>query len=158
MDYDRPVILKFGICELTLLPIAGTETSLRMPFRLNEGTETLQGELLLRDCDPLPLVIGRSVAEEDVKTAWTCALLGFAAATCVELEPVEPTARREPPTPRQPPSPVSHRSSSTQTVPRKPSWPRFLEPVGDFVYYSGSFVPGHRRRLPDGWTASERGQ
>jgi hypothetical protein len=155
MYYDRPVFLRFDVGELTLLPIAGTETRLRMPFRLSKGTETLQGELLLRDRDPLPLVIGGNVADEDVKTAWTCALLGFAAVTCVELEPTEATARREPPTPRFPTASISHHRSSIQAVPRNRSWPRHLEPVGDFVHYSGSFVPGHRRRLPDDWTASD---
>ena len=155
LDYDRPVILTFDLGELTLLPIATVETRLRIPFRLSKGADSLQGELLLRDRDPLPLVIGRNVADEDAITAWTYALLGFAATTCVELEPTEPTARREPPTPRHPAVSVSRRRFSTQTVPRKRSWPRHLEPVGDFVRYSGSFVPGHRRRLPDDWTASD---
>ena len=94
------MVLECDFGELTLLPIAGTETRLLMPFRLNKGTETLKGELVLGDRDPLPLLIGEAVADEDAITAWTCALLGFADATCIEFEPVEPTARRESARPR----------------------------------------------------------
>jgi hypothetical protein len=154
--YDRPVILKFDVGELTLLPIAGTETHLRMPFRLDRGTETLEGELVLGDSDPLPLLIGQDVADNDAITAWTCALLGFADATCIEFEPTEPTTRRASARRRwQSPSSVSRRYPPTSALPRTWRWPSHLEPVGRWVRYSGSFVAGHRRRLNTGQTASE---
>jgi hypothetical protein len=154
--YDRPVVLNFDAGELTLLPIAGTEPRLRMPFRLNTGTEILNGELALSDRDPLPLLIGQGVADNDAFTAWTCALLGFADATCIELEPTEPAARRASARRRwQPPSSVSHRRPPGPALPRTRRWPSHLEPVGHWVRYSGSFVAGHRRRLNDGQTASD---
>jgi hypothetical protein len=152
--YDRPVVLKSDIGELTLLPIAGTGTPLRVPFRLSKATETVEGELILDDCDPLPLVIGEGVAEEDAISAWTCALLGFADVTCIEFESAKPRAPRESARPRRPSPWVSHPRSSTRTLPRSRPWPRHLEPVGRWIRYSGSFVAGHRRHLPDGWTAS----
>ena len=152
--YERPVVLESHLGELTLLPITTAQTRLLLPFRLNRGMEALKGELLLGDRDPLPLLIGGDIADEDAIAAWTCALLGFADATCVEFVPAEPTTRRERARPRQPPSSASHRHSSTQTLPRRGPWPRHLEPVGHWIRYSGSFVPGHRRRLNDGQTAS----
>jgi hypothetical protein len=153
--YERPVVLECDIGELTLLPVAGTETRLLLPFSLNKGAKTLKGELILSDRDPLPLLIGEDVADEDAITAWTCALLGFADATCITLEPTEPTARREPTRPRwHPPSSVSHGRPSTRALQRRRPWPSHLEPVGHWIRYSGSFVAGHRRRLNDGRTAS----
>lgn len=153
--YERPVVLKCDIGELTLLPIAGTVTRLFMPFRLGKGAETLKGELVLCDRDPLPLLTGEDVADEDAVTAWTWALLGFADVTCIEVEPSEPTARPE--STRlgwHPPSSVPRRRSSAPSLPRRRPWPSHLEPVGNWIRYSGSFVAGHRRRLDEGRTAS----
>ena len=153
--YARSVVLECDYGELTLLPIAGTETRLLVPFRLNDGTETLGGELLLGDRDPLPLLIGEAVADEDAMSAWTCALLGFADATCIELEPVEPSPRRAPARPRWHSASSARRGgTSTRSIPRRRLWPAHLEPVGHWVRYSGSFVAGHRRRLSDGQSAS----
>jgi hypothetical protein len=152
--YERPVVLESDFGELTLLPISGTENRLLMPFRLNRGMEALKGQLVLGDRDPLPLLIGEDVAHEDAITAWTCALLGFADATCIEFEPVHPAARREPARSRRHvPSSASHHRSSTPTLPRK-QWPGHLEPLGHWADYSSAFVAGHRRRLADGKTAS----
>lgn len=154
--YDRPVLLKSEVGELTLLPIEKTGSRLLMPFRLNKGTETLTGELLISDRDPLPLLIGEGVADQDAITAWTCALLGFADATCVQVEQAAPATRRDPgiPQPGQPSS-VTRRSTSTRTLPRGRRWPSYLEPVGHWIRFSGSFVAGHRRRLRDGQKASD---
>lgn len=152
--YEHPVVLESGFGELTLLPITGT-TRLLMPFHLNKGTGTLKGELILGDRDPLPLLISEDIAGEDAIPAWTCALLGFADATCIEFKPAGPTVRREPTRPRiRPPSTASHHRPSMRTLPRKQPWPSHLEPVGRWVRYSDSFVAGHRRRLNDGQTAS----
>jgi hypothetical protein len=149
--YEHPVVLESDFGELTLLPITGTETRLLMPFRLSKGTKMLRGELVLSDRDPLPLLIGQDVADEDAITAWTCALLGFADATCIEFEP---TARREPTRLRwHVASSMPQHRESTRTLPRK-RWPKHLEPVGHWVDNSGAFVAGHRRRLNDGKTAS----
>lgn len=153
--YERPVVLECDIGELTLLPITGAETRLLLPFRLNKGMKTLKGELVLGDRDPLPLLIGEAVADKDAITAWAYALVGFADATCVEFEPVEPTPKREQARPRQPPSSASRRPPSTRTMPRQWRWPRHLEPVGAWIRYRGSFVAGHRRRLNDDRTASD---
>jgi hypothetical protein len=153
--YERPVVLKCDIGELTLLPIARTVTRLFMPFRLDKGTEPLMGELVLGDHDPLPLMIGQDVTGEDAITAWTCALLGFADATCIEVEPFEPTARRESTRAHSPPpSSVPRRRSSVPPLPRRRPWPSHLEPVGHWIRYSGSFIAGHRRHLNEGQTAS----
>jgi hypothetical protein len=84
--YERPVVLESDLGDLTLLPAAGTEARLLMPFRLKKGTETITGELVLGDHDPQPLLIAHGVTADAI-TAWTCALLGFANATCIELEP-----------------------------------------------------------------------
>ncbi len=146
--YGRPVVLECDIGELTLLPIAGTTSGLRMPFRLSNGMETLKGELALGDHDPLPLLIGEIGEEEDAADpdeieAWTYALRGFADATCIEYEPTRQG---------RPAFPMSPRRPATRTLPRKQRWPRNLrnlEPVGDWTRYRGSFVAGHRRRLPD---------
>jgi hypothetical protein len=152
LAYERPVFLECDFGELTLLPITGSETRLLMPFRLSKGTATLKGELVLGDRDPLSLLIGKDVGDQDAITAWTCALLGFADATCIELQQA---GRREPTTPRHPSSSTCHHRPSTGILPRRRSWPKRLEPVGDLVHYSGSLVAGHRRRLHDGYTASD---
>lgn len=148
--YERQVVLECGLGDLTLLPITGTANCLRIPFRLSKRMETLKGELVLGDRDPLPLVIGQDVADDDAITAWTFALLGFADATCFELEP---TARREP-TRERPAFSVDRRRLSTRTLPRRQRWPIHLEPVGPWADPTGSFVAGHRRRLPDDQRAS----
>ena len=158
MAYDRPVVLECDVGELTLLPLAGTVTRLRIPFCLGKGTETLNGELILGDGDPLPVLISEHVADQDAITAWTCALLGFADATCMEFEPVQPTTRRESARPGwRPSSSVSHHRPSARTLPRTQRWPSHLEPVGHWVRYSRSFVAGHRRRLNHGQTARHQG-
>lgn len=153
--YERPVLLECDIGELTLLPITATQAHLFVPFQFNKGAEFLKGELILDDGDPLPLLISEGVAYEDTITAWTCALLGFADATCIELESARPIARREPTRPRwRPSSSVSQRGPSAPTLPRGWPWPEHLEPVGRWIRYRGSFVAGHRRHLYDGLTAS----
>jgi len=153
--YERPVVLECDVGELTLLPITGTESRLLIPFHLSKGKETLRGQLVLGDRDPLPLLVGENVTDKDAVTAWTCALLGFADATCIEVELAEPTAQREPKLPQWPPSsPVPHRRPSTRILPRRRPWPRRLEPIGYWTRYSSSFVAGHRRHLPEGRTAS----
>jgi hypothetical protein len=153
--YERPLVLESEVGELTLLPVARTGSRLLMPFRLSKGMETLTGDLVIGDCDPLPLLIGEAVADEDAITAWACALLGFADATCVELEQPAPATRRDPATPQpRPRSPVA-RSGSTRTLPRGRPWPSYLEPVGHWIRYRGSFVAGHRRHLQDRQRASD---
>ena len=127
-----------------------------MPFRLRAGTKTLAGDLVLRDRDPLPLLIGEDVPYEDAITAWTWALLGFADATCVEYEPTEPAARRELARSRQRlPYAATHHHPSVRTLSRTSRWPRHLEPVGRWTSYSGSIVAAHLRHLPNGQTARD---
>jgi len=157
LDYgDTPVVLQSDVGELTLLPITGTESRLLVPFRLSTGTKTLNGKLILGDRDPLPVLIGQGVADKDAIMAWTCALLGFAAATCIELDPAGPATRHERPRPRQRPrSPAPRPRLSAPALPRRRRWPSYLEPVGHTARYLDSLVAGHRRRLPDGWTASD---
>ena len=150
--YDRPVILECTVGELTLMPITETGTRLLMPFRLNSGLGHLAGELILGDRDPLPVLIGEDVANEDAITAWTCALLGFADATCIEFES---GVRRESANQSRRAPLVSHSHPVTPTLLRRQPWPGHLEPIGRWVCYSGSFVAGHRRRLNDGRKASD---
>lgn len=153
--YERPVVLECDVGELTLLPIAGTESRLLMPFRLHSGMDRLHGELVLGDHDPLALLIGADVADENAITAWTFALLGFAAATCIELEPVESTVHRGSAGQKRLTSLASHDGPSLPTLPRKQPWPKHLQPIGRWVLYSGSFVAGHRRHLNVGQAASD---
>jgi hypothetical protein len=157
LDYgDAPVVLQSDAGELTLLPITGTESRLLVPFRLSTGTKSLNGKLILGDRDPLPVLIGRGVADEDAIMAWTCALLGFADATCIELDPAGQAARHERPRPRQRPrSPAARPRLLAPALPRRRRWPSYLEPVGRTARYLDSLVAGHRRHLPDGWTASD---
>jgi len=153
--YDRPVLLESEVGELTLLPIERTGSRLLMPFRLRKGMENLTGELVISDRDPLPLLIGEGVTDEDAITAWTFALAGFADATCVELDRAAPATRRDPPiTPPSPPASIHGPSTSARALPRRRPWPSYLEPAGQWIRYSGSFVAGHRRRLQDGQKAS----
>jgi hypothetical protein len=116
-----------------------------------QANSLLQGELILTDRDPLPLLIGEGVTDDDAISAWTCALLGFADATCIELEqPKSATLRARPiPQPRLASSPGGT-GAYLRTLPRRRSWPSYLEPVGHWIQYSGAFVAGHRRRLQDG--------
>lgn len=153
--YDRPVTLQCSLGDLMLLPITGNESRLLMPFRLSTGTEALTGELLLENRDPIPLLIREDISDDDAITAWTCALLGFADATCIEIEPDKPV-HQHPPTgvrPRNTNAP-SHSHPVTPPLPRARRWPEHLEPVGHWIRYSGSFVAGHRRRLSEGQCAS----
>lgn len=157
LDYgDAPVVLQSDAGELTLLPITGSESRLLVPFRLRKGTETLNGELVLGDRDPLPVWIGHGVAEKDAIAAWACALLGFAAATCIKLDPAGQASRGKSVSPRwRSRSPASQPRSSALALPRRRRWPRDLEPVGRTIHYIDSLVVGHRRRLPDGWNATD---
>jgi hypothetical protein len=157
LDYgDTPAVLECDGHKLILLPIARSRGRLLVPFRLSKGTETLTGELILGDRDPLPVLIGEDVAYEDAITAWTWALLGFADATCIELDPAEPTARRELARPRRHPrSPASQPRPPAPALPGKPRWPSYLEPVGHTIRYVNSLVRGHRRRLSGRQTASD---
>lgn len=156
LAYEGPVVLECDLGELMLLPITGTGRLLLVPFRLSMEAKTVQGELILGDRDPLPIRIDNGVAKKDAITAWTCALLGFADATCIEFDPAEPTARRRPKGPRRHSRslPPRHRPP-TQTLPRRQRWPSYLEPVGQWTRYGGSLVAAHRRRLADGKTASD---
>jgi hypothetical protein len=70
------------------------------------GRRTL-GELIIGSRDPLPVLIGGDVAHENVIAAWTCALLGLADATCMDLSSAEPAARHAPQIPRRRPYPAA---------------------------------------------------
>jgi hypothetical protein len=94
--YERPVTLEFDAKELTLLPITRTATHPLLPFRLSTAAQTLNGQLVLADCEPLPLLIDADIADTDAITAWTCALAGFADATCIEFNSAAPASRSEP--------------------------------------------------------------
>lgn len=152
--YERPVVLEGDHGKLTLLPIVGPYAGLRVPFRLSNGTQMVRGELLLGDNDPLSLLVDEEVAHEDAIMAWTCVLLGFADATCIDPEPKDPARQRQQAQPGQHLQAASRRVSATQSMPRHRQWPRHLDPIGPWTRYSGSFVGGHRRRLVDGQTAS----
>jgi hypothetical protein len=151
--YDRPVVLECNLGELILLPVRGTGPRLLLPFHLKKAAGTLNGELVLGNHDPLPLLIGSHVTDAEAIAAWTCALLGFADATCFEIEVVEPTPRSQVPTPRLPRGSL-HSRHSIPDLPRIRQWPSQLLPVGSWSRHSGSFVAGHRRRLHNGQTAS----
>jgi hypothetical protein len=153
--YENPVVLESEYGELTLLPITGPEERLLVPFQLGDGVDELVGELLLADHDPLPLLIRPEVDDDEALAAWTCALLGFADATCIEIEPAPPAPPRRLSRPRWgAATPRSRGGGASRAVPRRRPWPEHLEPVGRWVRYSGAFVAGHRRRLNEGQNAS----
>jgi hypothetical protein len=153
--YDRPVVLQCKLGDLSLLPITGAQNHMLVPFRLTTGTGTLAGELVLGDSDPLPVLISQAASDLDAISVWTCALFGFADATCIELDSAEFQRRREPATRRQSQQarPRQHRPTA-RTLPRKRQWPSHLTPVGQWTEHVGSFVAGHRRRLNEDQTAS----
>lgn len=157
LDYgDTPVVLESDAGDLTFLPITGRGSLLVVPFRLSSGTGTLDGELVLGNRDPLPVQVGRNVAEKDAASAWTCALLGFADATCIALDSAGQSVRREPARARLRPRSLAPRTRpSMQALPRRRRWPSYLEPVGHTAHYLNSLVAGHRRRLPNGRKASD---
>lgn len=152
--YDRPVILESEVADLTLLPVKRNGPRLLMPFRHSRNAGTVTGELIVGDRDPLPLLVTQGVADEDAITAWTCALLGVADATCIDFEELGPRTPRVSaiPHPRAPSS--APRPSAGRALPRRRQWPSYLQPSGGWVHYGGSFVAGHRRRLQDGQMAS----
>jgi hypothetical protein len=100
-------------------------------------------------------LIREDITDHDAITAWTCALLGFADATCIQMEPGEATRKHVPTTARRRESTTpSDPHSTSRAVPRTRPWPQHLEPAGPWIRYSGSFVAGHRRRLNEGRSAS----
>jgi hypothetical protein len=152
--YDRPVILQSEHGELTLLPITSTGIRLLLPFRLTRGPRSLSGklELILGDPDPLPLLIDGDAHDGEAVAAWASALLGFADATCFEVEWTPPAVPR--PRARSASAQARHTSQAIRSPRRRP-WPGNLQPVGQWVQYAGSFVAGHRRTLSEGRSASE---
>jgi hypothetical protein len=152
--YDRPVILESAIGELTIHPADATLGTVRLPFALSTSTGSgrVAGELALQDADPLPLLIGAEVKEQDVILAWACALIGWAEATCLQFEPATTRASTGTSQPREA-RPPGRRPAS---VPRhQAAWPPGLTPVGAWQEHSGSFVAGHKRRLTHGQMASD---
>lgn len=143
--YERPVILENELGELALFPITSTGIRLLLPFRLGNEPEAIDGylELILGDPDPLPLLISRTVPLEDAIRAWTCALVGFADATCIDLEPTPP---RQPRTRHRSASPAHRDRAPVSAAPRRQPWPSHLEPLGSWTAH-GAFVAGHRRQL-----------
>jgi hypothetical protein len=63
--YKRPVVLECDFGELAPPQVSGSATRLLLPFRLSKGKETLKGESVLGDRDPLLLLIGKDVANQD---------------------------------------------------------------------------------------------
>jgi hypothetical protein len=151
--YDRPVILENELGELTLFPITSTGIRLLLPFRLANEPEAIDGhlELILGDPDPLPLLISTTVLQEDAIRAWTCALAGFADATCIDIEPTPP---RQPRTRQRSASPAYRYRDSVSDAPRRRPWPSNLEPLGSWTAY-GALVAGHRRQLNDKTASNE---
>jgi hypothetical protein len=93
--YERPVVLECSLGNLTLLPVTGTSTLLHLPFRLTTATQTLTGELILTEHDPLPIQIGGEVPDRgrhhslDLRTPWLCRRNMH----CARARPSDPPAR-----------------------------------------------------------------
>jgi hypothetical protein len=151
--YERPVVLENDLGELTLFPIISTGIRLLLPFRLGNAPEAIEGnlEFILGDPDPLPLLIGKAVSLDDATRAWTCALVGFADATCIDIESAPP---RQPRTRQRSASPAHQNRNPISAAPRRRAWPSHLEPVGSWIVY-GAFVAGHRRQLNDKTASDE---
>ncbi len=147
--YERTVVLESPGAELTLLPIKGTGVGLRVPFRVRRTGSALRGELLLGPAGEwMPAMVEADAERELAIRGWACALLGFAAVTCFEAEPFEPSSPQGHSISSRSSSPRgSDRRLQPRTVPRRRAWPAYVEPIGEWVRYRGSFVSGHRRRL-----------
>lgn len=154
LDYPCPVVLKSAGITLTLEPVSGGDANRHVPFRLRDGTRSVDGKFLLRRYgpDPLPLLIRADVTDDDAINAWIYALAGFADATCFEL-PAPPSVRNV--SRRRSPIPVPQPRSAPEPrrLPRRSRWPRHLKPEGYWAREGNWLVAAHRRHLPEGWTA-----
>ena len=122
--YERPVVLERHAGERTLLPITRSPNPLahaippqqgpRRPLKENSSSVTT---------DPLPLLIGRHVADRDAISGGICALLGFADATCIDSSRA-PTARH-PADKAETSALVDIAATATRlrTLPRRQAWP-----------------------------------
>ena len=153
VSYDRPIILQYETRELRLFPVIRAGTRLLIPFSLRDDT-MVSGKLELErgGPDPLPVVLGGDVSEENAVTAWISALLGFADATCFDIEHTDSRLLR-----RTGISPVVRQRDSLRSIPstKRRMWPSHMQPSEQLAQYSASFVTGHRRRLAEGYTASD---
>lgn len=152
--YENPLVLECATGVLRLHPITGAPPQLHIPFHFRT-TVSVFGELILRNQDPLPMLVKNEIHIEDAITAWVHALLGFADATCIEVQPTTSHGRARLPRPR-PAATVPRPRTSTRSVPRRPPWPGQLEPIGSWFRHGASFVAGHRRHLGEGQTASDQ--
>jgi hypothetical protein len=154
--YDGPVVLESSLSEITLFPIVGVPTQLRVPFKFHFNSRNslpVWGELLLEDVDPVPALIEETVSDETAIMIWAYAIIGFADATCFKR--VAMMTSHEPIR--------SSNGSAHFAVPRRSSgskisdrpWPRHLQPTGLWTQYSGAYVAAHRRSLSDDQTPSD---
>jgi hypothetical protein len=153
--YENPLVLECATGKLTLHPITGAPPQLRIPFNLRTMTTSVFGDLLLRNHDPLPMLVRHRVDREDAITAWVHALLGFADATCIEIQPTAPHGKTGPSHPRLAAT-VPRPRNSTRSMPRRHPWPGQLEPIGSWIRHGASFVAGHRRHLGEDQAASDQ--
>lgn len=153
LAYRWPVVLECKAGKLTLEPLEGEEASVCLPFSLETHARSVQGRLILANHDPLPLMISTDIADSDAATVWAYALLGFADVTCITFESPPPQKPR-----RQRRTSAAKHRSRRRSVPRTSSaghrWPEHLQPLGP-DRTGQAFVAGHKRRLPEGQTASE---
>jgi hypothetical protein len=147
--YDRPVVLESRAGELTFHPIGGTPPRLHVPFSLRmsnlAGSTPVRGRLLLGNDDLIPAMIVTDASEKDAITAWVTALLGFADATCFKRE--GPSRGASGTAGSRPPNSLHRRHGPSGTLRDRRSWPKHLQPIGEWTGYSGAYVAAHRRRL-----------
>jgi hypothetical protein len=152
--YENPLVLECATGVLTLHPITGTPPHLHIPFQLRTMAMSASGELLLRNKDPLPMLVNHDLNIDDAITAWVHALLGFADATCIEVAPTVTHGALGALHPRLAAT-VPRKRTSTRPVPQRHPWPGQLEPIGSWIQHGASFVAGHRRRLSENQVASD---
>jgi hypothetical protein len=138
---------------------------LLVPFSVRDasGVKTEAALDLTNTTGVIPLVFGDSVDEARITDLWPVVVLAFAdligAEQTTASKDVPPRTRRRGTPGAAPAAPDTPRSLPRRTGARRSGRPpgssAVLNPIGRTASYLGSFVAGHRRRLPHGQSCGE---
>jgi hypothetical protein len=152
--FERPIVLESNSCELTVEPITRRGSRPHVPFLFkklqNGGSAPVRGELVLRETDPLHVLIADSASDEDAHAAWVHMLLGFAELTCNGPEPANPGAQNESQPSRWGHADHGRHHGNRETIRTRRPWSESLEPTGRWYASGGTYVAAHISRLPFG--------
>jgi hypothetical protein len=154
LAFERSVTLEWHQRLVTFATIRSiTPAGLVVPIQWQGDETVVTAGIELRSIrDPVRLLIAPEVPASMLVEIWASILLGFAELTC----PSEHGDRHGRDTSR----PASgHRSpavaTETRGLPRYPSWPGNLLPIGSWAVHGAALVCGHVRRLPTGQASDE---